>query len=301
MHTPPSHSCRPMLATDTAAAEAIMHRAVTDAARLGPAEPAPADDRRHRRMVRVIEHLVQTDPGGCWVAARGGQLVGMATSIRRGTLWGLALLFVDPIAQSEGVGRSLLEATRAHAQGADTRMIVSSDDPRAVRAYAASGLEVHPAMSARGRPDPGGMATAAGRRIEQADSAALKLVDEVDLAVRGSSRAGDVGFLMSQGATLRILEDRRGRGYAVSAQGSPVVGGHPMVLAATSEAVAADLLRDALASAHEPVELIGLTRRHNWALQVAFEARLRVGPGPALCISPGIEPPAAWILSGIYF
>jgi len=290
---------RPMRSADAAAADQTMQAALV----AGASEPRQADPRddvaRRDRMIAVLRHFVRTDPAGCWVAEREGEMLGMAVSIRRQDFWGLALLFVLPEAQHLGIGRALLEACSGYADGCGCRMIMSSNDPRSARTYAAYGLEVHPAMTALGRVDRSRLAPGAPGR--PGSSRDLPLVEEVDTIVRGSSRAVDVEFLLSEGAALTIIDDETGRGYATHAAGAPVVGGHPMMLGATTEIVAGNLLRHVFALAEEPIEVFGLTRRQGWAIRVALEARLTVRPSPPLFITPGLEPPGPWLLSGIYF
>lgn len=290
---------RPMRVQDVATADLVMQTALADGERRRGEEPRPPDPTRKDRMVAVLEHFVATDPAGCWVAEQNGETLGMAVSLRRGRLWALALLFIVPQAQRMGIGRLLLDVCARYGEGCDRKMIMSSPDPRAMRSYAAHGLHVHPAMTATGLVDRSRLRAPAASRPGSLED--LALVEEVDMAVRGSSRAVDVEFLLGQGAELTVIEQREGRGYAVHAAGMPVIGGHPMVLSATSEAVAAELLRDVLALAEEPVEIFGLTAHQRWAIHVAYEARLLVNPGSPLFLTPGVEPPGPWLLSGIYF
>ena len=95
--------------------------------------------------------------------------------VREG-LWGLSLLVVDPPAQGAGAGRELLGRARAYGNGARGHVILSSTDPRAMRAYARLGLAPHPRVAAdaarrgrrgagrRPRRRPGGPAAHRGRR-----------------------------------------------------------------------------------------------------------------------------------------
>jgi GNAT superfamily N-acetyltransferase len=290
---------RPMRADDAAAADQTMQAAIAATVERGGGQPPQADVNRRDRMIKVLRHLVATDPAGCWVAERDGEMLGMSAAIRRQDFWGLALLFVSPEAQHLGIGRSLLEASSEYGEGCRCRMIMSSNDPRSARSYAAHGLEVHPAMTAHGTVDRSRLSPGpVGRAGSAVD---LPLVDEVDTLVRGSSRAVDVEFLLSEGAALTVIDDETGRGYATHAVGAPVVGGHPMLLGGTTEVVAESLLRHVLALAEEPVEIFGLTRRQNWAMRIALEARLMIRPSPPLFITPGLEPPGPWLLSGVYF
>lgn len=290
---------RPMGEQDAVAADEVMQTALADTARRRGQEQHSHDPSRATQMEAVLKHFMATDPAGCWVAERDGEMLGMAVAIRRGELWGLGLLFIMPSAQRMGLGRALLDRCASYAEGASIRMIMTSTDPRSMRTYAAHGLDVHPAMIATGIPQiQPARAEAAGRRGSLDD---ISLVEEVDLAVRGSSRAVDVEFLLGEGATLVVLEDDSGRGYAMHAPGLPVVGGHPMMLSATSEITAGRLLWQVLGCAGEPVEIFGLTGRQSWAIRIALEAGLTVSPGSPMCLTPGLDPPGPWLLSGIYF
>ena len=65
----------------------------------------------------LLGHLRATDPDRFLVAERheapgddGPPIVGFVSAIRRGDTWFLAMLFVHPAAQAQGLGRALLEA-----------------------------------------------------------------------------------------------------------------------------------------------------------------------------------------------
>ena len=74
-----------------------------------------------------------------------------ALAIRREDIWGLSLLIVRPDQQSTGLGRALLRRANEYADGARGRIILSSPDPRALRAYSRLGLEIHPCAGRRRR------------------------------------------------------------------------------------------------------------------------------------------------------
>src|SRR4051794_18020140 len=113
-----------------------------------PIEPRPDPAMAHVRY----RHLVETDPEGAWVAERDGQIVGCAIALRREDVWGLSLLVVHPGVQSAGLGRALLARANLWAAGARGRMGLSSEDPRAMRAYARMGLALHRTVWGRGVP-----------------------------------------------------------------------------------------------------------------------------------------------------
>ena len=114
-----------------------------------PSPPPPPD----APLVR-FSHLIETDPGGAWVAEEDGRVIGAALAIDREGVWGLSLLVVLPDHQSSGIGRALLERTLEYAGGGRRgAIILASPDHRALRAYARAGFEMHPCMDAQGRPN----------------------------------------------------------------------------------------------------------------------------------------------------
>ena len=71
------------------------------------------------------------------------------------------------------------------------------------------------------------------------------------------------------------------------------------MVAATSEAVAADLLRAGLAEAtEEPVEVRWITSDQNWAVRVAMEAGLSLAPAGPICTRGKLGPLAPYLPSG---
>ena len=88
-----------------------------------PIEPPP-DHVIERRFRRVIE----TDPGGAWVAEEDGRPVGAGLAILREGLWGLSMLVVHPDAQSGGVGRALLDRALKESKARGHRLVVLVGD-----------------------------------------------------------------------------------------------------------------------------------------------------------------------------
>ena len=139
---------RPMSEADVDAALELTNEAFADLDRRLGEEPAPFPDPA-TATIRYRD-LVRRDPGGSWVAEDEHGLAGCALALLREGVWGLSLLVVRPGLQSGGVGSELLR--RAYEYGADARgrIILSSPDPRAIRAYHRLGLALHPAVMATG-------------------------------------------------------------------------------------------------------------------------------------------------------
>jgi GNAT superfamily N-acetyltransferase len=244
---------------------AVVEAAGEQADRRAGRTPVERTPEQREAFARGMHRFVDRDPDGAWVAVDGETVVGMAEAIRRDSFWGLSMLFVHPAAQSNGLGRRLLEASMAYAEGAEVRMILTSPDPRALRRYSLAGLVIHPAVEASGVVDraqiPTGLPGRAG------DTSDLDLVAEVDSALRGS-RAEDVEFLVGDGAALEVVEHRGGRGFAVHRRN------RLNLLGATDDDTAALLLWRVLAQTEGEAEIWGMTAGQDWAVKVALAARM---------------------------
>lgn len=230
----------------------------------GKAYPMPAGDLRVG-LIR-LRRLLATDPGGAWVAERGGEVVGGALALVREGLWGLSLLFADPSAQGEGVGRELLARAWAYGDGARGRLILSSVDPWAMRAYARLGLAMHPSVAAMGAP----VGVVETGEIRPGGVGDLPLTEAVDRAVRGAAHGEDLLAMVEGGNTLLVAPER---GYAV------LRGGQVRICAAFDEDGARVVLRGALAQlAAEGREAYvpWLTATQPWAVDVCLEARMEL-------------------------
>ena len=170
-------------------------------------------------------------------------------------------------------------------------MILSSSDPRAIRAYARLGLEVHPAIAAKGAPQ--GATMPASVRLGGPDD--LPLTEAVDRAVRGAAHGGDILAMLAGGHELLVVPER---GYAI------LRGSQVRLVAATGDEVARDLLRGALAR----VAALGLeahvefmTHRQQWAIEVCLENRLDLLADCGCLFTGGdVGPFAPYLPSGAY-
>ena len=104
-------SYRPGAPADLDACCAIWKAAIDDyQGRL--AQPPMPDDLAPLR--RLLAHLQATDPDRFWVAVDAdGEPCGFASASRREGLWFLAMLFVRPGLQGDGVGGALMDRAQA--------------------------------------------------------------------------------------------------------------------------------------------------------------------------------------------
>ena len=211
-------------------------------------QPAMPDDLAPLR--RLLLHLLTTDPDRFWVAERrdgGTGLVGFASASLREGLWFLAMLFVEPAMQADGIGQALMDRAQA---GRDVDpgvpAIPTPDDPLdsgihtwgmctdAVQPisnglYARRGMvpripifrlfgEVRRWRALPALPD--GLTAVPFDAVEQASPGGVErlaaALDELDRRLLGSAHPADHGFLRRDGRTGFLVRDGSGAtaGYA---------------------------------------------------------------------------------------
>jgi GNAT superfamily N-acetyltransferase len=238
-------------------------------------------------------HLLDTDPEGLWVAEDAEGLAGGTAALRRDGVWGLSLLAVRVGTQSRGIGAALLERALATAEGADTALIVSSTDPRAIRRYARAGFALRPTLLAGGVPSAAALPREAGTRLGEASD--LDLTVAVDRRVRGAGRPADLATVLDAGGLL-VVADGPGRGYAL------LRNGNVMTLAADDEDVAARVLARALREVGgERTEVRWIDAAQGWAVGVVLDAGLALEPSGPLCVAGARPAPLTpYLPSGAY-
>jgi GNAT superfamily N-acetyltransferase len=258
-------------------------------------EPRPITHVVWERIAVRHRHFLTHDPGGSWVATQDEQIVGCALALKRESLWGLSLLVVDPEVQSSGIGRELLDTSLRYAEDCERAVILSTSDPRAMRAYATSGFDLFPQVSGHGEPDPASL-PALRSRVRDGSVADAELGDDIDREVRGAPRGPDHP-LMASVMAMFVVDDVDGRGYAYFRS-----DGEIFTLAATNDETADVLLWTCLARAVDlnvPANVEHMNAHQQWAIRISYRARLKVAPsGPVLW--RGATPPRSFLPSGAY-
>ncbi len=279
---------RPLTVDDAEAVYELASSAFAELDRSSGIPPSPGPPPPRALAIPRFAHPIRTDPVGCWGAERDGELVGAAQAIDRDGIWGLSLLVVRPDLQSQGLGRALLERALEYAGGGRRGgIILSSQDPRAMRRYARAGFALHPSLEAagpvlrapdmppgvvRGGPDDGAMVGAIGADL------------------RGAGHGRDVDAFFASGATLLLAPDR---GFVFHRDGDV------RALAARDEATAADLLRAVLAESGN-AGVSWITSAQQWAVPVALEAGLSLRFGGAVCLRGELGRFTPYLPSGAY-
>ena len=262
---------RPLVGADAVAADAVAFAALRTEL---PAEVAADEERLHRWGRTRIAHFAATDPAGSWAAEQDGDVVGLAQAMVRDGLWGLSLLAVAPGRQGQGIGARLLEAALRCSDGAPAGLIVSSTDARALRRYARAGFAARPALEAAGPVNRSRIPDGLGSRPGDPDGD-RDTIRRAGRACRGSAHGrADLRMAVDHGSVLLVLP---GRGFALHGDGAP------RLLAAVDDQAAADLLWSCLAGASPgaTVHVGPICAGNDWALRVALDAGLSLGPtGP---------------------
>ncbi|MGN6473138.1 MAG: GNAT family N-acetyltransferase [Mycobacteriales bacterium] len=286
---------RPMTQADVEAAVRVQMDAFADLDRRFGEEPTTFTDTVLARSTARHRHFVDNDADGSWVATLDDRVVGVALALRRDDLWGLSLLNVDPTAQSAGIGRRLLDAALTYAEGCARAVILSSPDARAIRAYGTSGLDLYPQVKASGVPELG-LRPPQDRAVRDGTAEDRDFADEVDRVVRKAGRGADHAAITAVGATMFVVDDRDGRGYAY------VRDGDVYLLAATNDATATTLLWHCFERSRAvdgKVDVSHITGEQQWAVEACLAARLAIAPdGPVFW--RGATPPRSYLPSGAF-
>jgi hypothetical protein len=212
--------------------------------------------------------------------------------VREG-VWGFSLFAVAEDVQGHGVGRRLLGACFTYGEGARGHVILSSENPAAMRSYARLGLEIRPAVAAAGIADlarmPAGVA-----RVEDAGASGIPLADAIGRRVRGAGHARDLPVALASGASLLTFEDRA---FAVVRE-----DGNVMLLAGVDDEAASLVLWAAMQAAGPgaTVRVDFLTAGQDWAVRTCLDAGLALSPDGPMFTGGQLGPLRPYIPSGAY-
>jgi GNAT superfamily N-acetyltransferase len=256
----------------------------------GPVADGEEPTRAARSQAR-IRHLMDTDPGGCWVAERDGRVAGVALALVREGTWGFSLFGVAEALQGRGIGRALFERCWEYGDGAAGHLILSSTNPAAMRRYARTGLRLLPCVAAAGVPDLSRAPDVDDVRDAGADGIAL--ADAIGRELRGAGHGRDLPVVLAHGGRLLVFEDRA---FAVAR------GGTVVLLGARDEAAAQRVLWAALVTAGAGVTAAVdfLTAGQDWALPVCLDAGLALSPDGPMFAGGALGPLAPYVPSGAY-
>jgi GNAT superfamily N-acetyltransferase len=252
----------------------------------GEDEPARAA-RQHAR----IRHLLETDPGGCWVAEHDGRVEGVALALVRDGVWGFSLFGLAETLQGRGIGRALFARCWEYGAGARGHLILSSTNPSAMAIYVRSGLPIRPCVACAGIPDLARAPSVDG--IEEAGAAGIPLADAIGRELRGAGHGRDLPVPMAHGARLLVFEDRA---FALAR------GGNIVMLGARDEQAAQRMLWGLFVAAGPgaTVNVDFITAGQDWALPVCLDARLALSPDGPMFAGGTLGPLAPYIPSGAY-
>lgn len=283
---------RPMRPEDVLDAERVsaegFHELDTRMTRAAWPRPGLRPPHRAANWVNRTLHLLETDPGGCWVAEDGSGLLGLATSFNREKLWGLATYAVLPVAQGRGIGTGLLAAALHHGRGSLRGMLAASSDPRAARLYRRAGFTLHPQMFLTGTLDRAAIPVI--EKVREGSAGDRDLMDSIDRGARGAAHGPDHDVMMASWPLL-VSDTTTGSGYVYVEQGSVAL------LAATNRRTATRLLWAALTSAQGEATVSHITAANEWAIDVAMAAGLELHQEGYLGLR-AMQPPAPYLHNG---
>jgi hypothetical protein len=157
-----------------------------------------------------------------------------------------------------------MKCAAAYGEAAEGGLIVSSNDPRALRLYADFGFALHPTFEASGVVDRRRLPGVRGAEVREDDGEDLEALAGLTRSVRGAPYTGELGLALVQGARVLRVADR---GFAA----------------------AGALLWSALALADGSARVRWITGAQQWAIDIVARAGLRLAAYGALCVrgAPG--------------
>ena len=203
------------------------------------------------------------------VAEEEGRVVGSNFLAEGDMIRGIGPITVDPVRQSGGVGRLLMEAVMDRAKGAaGVRLLQDSFNMGSVSLYASLGFEVRePMLVIAGRPRSTPEPEAMVRRLTEQDLEACNALCE---RIHGFSRAGELAESVRSLAPLVCEVDKQIAGYLTA----PAVWLVNHGVAETEQAMRALILGAAAVTSEALSFLLPLrqTSLVRWCLAEGFRA-----------------------------
>jgi GNAT superfamily N-acetyltransferase len=255
--------------------------------RVSEPEPEPRTQPAARKWIDRMRYFIDTDPGGCWVAVDGDDVAGFAISQNRDRLWYLATYGVLPDLQGRGIGKRLMDAVLAHADGRPG-LFSSTVHPAATRRYRLAGFSLYPQMRMIGTVDRSALPAVTGLDEGQADD--FGWMDRLDEQLRGAGHGPDHQYMLDSSRLVVSRADGR-RGYVY------IDHGRPVLLAASEQQTAQKLLWESLASSSGKTLVTCITTANEWAVDVGLAARLDIGQEGYLALR-GMPDPSPYLASG---
>ncbi|MET7820759.1 GNAT family N-acetyltransferase [Micromonospora zamorensis] len=284
---------RPMRVEDVPAAERASAVTFFEGDRLSRRVSEPEVQPRSaavgKQWIDRMSYLVETDPGGCWAAMDGDDMVGFAISQNREQVWYLATYGVLPQHQGRGLGRQLMDAVLAHADGRPG-LFSSTVHPGATRRYRLAGFLLYPQMRMVGTVDRSTLPTVSG--LSEGDENDIEWMDRLDVSRRGAGHGPDHEYMIRR---MRLVVSRQSgrQGYVFIDEDL----GQAKLLAAQDPQTASSLLWEALASSSGPTLINCITTANHWAIDVGLAARLDIGQEGYLALR-GMTEPTPYLASG---
>lgn len=284
---------RPMRVEDVPAAERASAVTFFEGDRLSRRVSEPEVQPRSasvgKQWIDRMSYLVETDPGGCWAAMDGDDMVGFAISQNREQVWFLATYGVLPQHQGRGLGRQLMDAVLAHADGRPG-LFSSTVHPGATRRYRLAGFLLYPQMRMVGTVDRSTLPAVSG--LSEGDENDIEWMDRLDASRRGAGHGPDHEYMI-RGMRLVVSRQSGRHGYVFIDEDL----GQAKLLAAQDPQTASSLLWEALASSRGPTLINCITTANHWAIDVGLAARLDIGQEGYLALR-GMTEPTPYLASG---
>lgn len=251
-------------------------------------------EQRHWTVGRFL-HVLRTDPHGCRVLDRSGEIAGVSMAIVREHVWGLTLLTLDEQARGQGHGRALFDAALGYGaqRSAEGWIVLSSENPAAMRLYTDhAGMTLKPTVAAVGIPDLS-RAPDDTAGVDDAGEAGIELADAIGREQRGAGHGPDLAACVGLGARLPVYEDRA---FALAREGQVVL------LGARDAQAAALALWGALLSAPRgsTAYVTFLTGAQQWAIRTCLSARMPLSVDSPVMTRGRLGPMAPYIPGGSF-